>query len=848
MAKIDYKVGQRHSKLDQEHLDTALSHMLDAGANMPIPPATPDSQRVAEANAETAAMNKSIKASSDSQDYLIVGDPKQDTTWHLQVSNGGKLDHTLMGAAWAALHGGYRGNKYEGPDKQIAIDKLTALYEREKMDTPSKSIQYHGTKSVNLTELIEEVNDAWHDQFEPPEGMMPMSMQSNPCIVTVYDDHVIVCTNEGDYYSVAYTADAQGAYTFVPQEQWQEVEISYIPARETGESATMSVAKDSLVFHGGTLKALGGGKFGGYLVVFGDAQHTDLTGDFFTKDTDFGDHVTTPIYYHHGLDTTLKARVLDNAATLKKDNIGVWVEGQIKLRDEYEAYIYRQIEFGKEGLSSGTAAHLVEREPMGKAFHIKRWPLGLDASITPTPAEPRTMVVPLKSLSVNAELKALLEVAGDATIAGEGDGTSQSISGVNIMSDEYKELLAAVKETTDAVKALATKPNAAVVESSGGFDTIKAHDVQKTAYKAMLKDQNGLAIPGSGGFGDFLDDVRKADRKSNPIVSDRLRIMNDERYKELKANGSNETVPSEGGWLTQVDHENEFLRLQYESAVLSSKCNRRSLGAGFNGTTIYGRDETSRADGSRWGGVLGYHIGEGGTLTATKPQFRKIELKLKKIAVAVYATDEMLQDTNILEQEVMDSAPKELAFQVDNDVMNGGGVAGPLGYTNSAAAISVAAEAGQAAGTIVFQNIVKMWTRRWAPNSANYVWYINQDVEPQLFSMALSVGVGGVPVFLPPTGLSTQPYSTLFNRPVIPVEFCSTLGTIGDIQLVDLSQYKLIDKGGVQSASSIHVQFLTDETVFRFIYRVDGQPIWSKPLTPFKGSNTMSPFIQLASR
>jgi hypothetical protein len=29
-----------------------------------------------------------------------------------------------MGAAWAALHGGYRGNKYEGPDRSAAIAKL----------------------------------------------------------------------------------------------------------------------------------------------------------------------------------------------------------------------------------------------------------------------------------------------------------------------------------------------------------------------------------------------------------------------------------------------------------------------------------------------------------------------------------------------------------------------------------------------------------------------------------------------------------------------------------------------------------------------------------------------------
>jgi hypothetical protein len=47
---------------------------------------------------------------------------------------------------------------------------------------------------------------------------------------------------------------------------------------------------------------------------------------------------------------------------------------------------------------------------------------------------------------------------------------------------------------------------------------------------------------------------------------------------------------------------------------------------------------------------------------------------------------------------------------------------------------------------------------------------------------------------------------------------------------------------------SVHVAFLTDESIFRFIYRVDGQPIWNAALTPFKGSNTLSPFVVLAAR
>ena len=50
----------------------------------------------------------------------------------------GKPDHRLMGAAWAALHGGYRGNKYSGPGKAEAIAKLERLYKSEGMTVPTK--------------------------------------------------------------------------------------------------------------------------------------------------------------------------------------------------------------------------------------------------------------------------------------------------------------------------------------------------------------------------------------------------------------------------------------------------------------------------------------------------------------------------------------------------------------------------------------------------------------------------------------------------------------------------------------------------------------------------------------
>jgi hypothetical protein len=62
-----------------------------------------------------------------------------------------------------------------------------------------------------------------------------------------------------------------------------------------------------------------------------------------------------------------------------------------------------------------------------------------------------------------------------------------------------------------------------------------------------------------------------------------------------------------------------------------------------------------------------------------------------------------------------------------------------------------------------------------------------------------------------------------------------------------MREYLYWEKTDIQAATSIHVQFLTDETTFRFVYRVDGQPAHNTPLTPYKGSSTQSAFVALTA-
>lgn len=372
----------------------------------------------------------------------------------------------------------------------------------------------------------------------------------------------------------------------------------------------------------------------------------------------------------------------------------------------------------------------------------------------------------------------------------------------------------------------------------------KDEPAQKSAGVAVVKDEADKGYPSvqEGGFGQFLKDVFHAATDKGAPVAPKLMAIK----AAVKATGASEGVGSDSGFLVQTDHSAKFLENTWASAVLSSRAMRDPISGGANSITMYGLDETSRADGSRWGGIRGYRLAEGGTMTASRPSFRLLELKLKKYGVLAYGTDEMLADTALWARKVMELAPKELGFMLDDDVMNGLGTGGPTGILNSPALIQVSKETGQAAATIVYENIVRMWARRLGA-SANYVWLINQDCEPQLDMLAQAVGTGAIPARFVDYG--PEGALRIKGRPVISTEFNQTLGTMGDLVLANVADYyQIVDKDGIQAASSIHVQFLTDEQVFRFIYRCDGIPTLGSAITPYKGSNTLSPFVALATR
>lgn len=160
-----------------------------------------------------------------------------------------------------------------------------------------------------------------------------------------------------------------------------------------------STATETLACYGSPVKALGEGRVGGYLVLFSGPGDPDLQGDYFTKETDFlidsGD--SRPILYRHGVHPVIKSKKLGRAS-LTIDDVGIFVEGELDLRDKYVRAIYALAEKNQLGWSSGSMSHLVQRTPNGKAFEIKSWALG-ECSLTPAPVEGRTSAFPLKEMA-----------------------------------------------------------------------------------------------------------------------------------------------------------------------------------------------------------------------------------------------------------------------------------------------------------------------------------------------------------------------------------------------------------------------------------------------------------------
>lgn len=343
-------------------------------------------------------------------------------------------------------------------------------------------------------------------------------------------------------------------------------------------------------------------------------------------------------------------------------------------------------------------------------------------------------------------------------------------------------------------------------------------------------------------LGSFLGAVKQAG-SPNGSVDPRL-------YNVNAASGGSTSVPSDGGFMVGTDFSTQLMEMALYESQLAQRCRTIDLGAGTDKLEAPYLKDTSRATGSRWGGVRVYRRAEAKTVANSEPELEDFELELADLMGIAYMTGRQVKDAPSLGQVFREAFTSEFAFVIDDEIFRGTGAGQCLGFATSGngALVSVSAETGQTADTIIAENIMKMYARMRPRSLNNAVWFINTAVTPQLQQMQIGTGTSGQLVYMPAGGLSGAAFATLYGRPVIPIEQASALGDLGDIVFADLSQYILIRKGAIEEAESMHVRFLYDETAFRWMQRINGRPKDRTAVTPYKGTDTLSPFVALAAR
>jgi HK97 family phage major capsid protein len=406
------------------------------------------------------------------------------------------------------------------------------------------------------------------------------------------------------------------------------------------------------------------------------------------------------------------------------------------------------------------------------------------------------------------------------------------------LSDEQKTKLEAIKTETEQVNTRLEELDGFIAQ----YEVLAQQEREETGWVVAQKDLDGARVKSQpfASFGEQLMAVHQT-AKSGSVDARLLEV-------QAAASGAAAAVDSDGGYLIQTDFANEILQKAYEQGQILSRTNQVGISSPSNRLVMNAVDESSRVNGSRHGGVQVYWEEEAGTPTATKPKFRKIDIKLQKLMGLGYATEELLQDASALNSIMSQAFASEVTFKQEDAIIRGTGAGQSLGLLNSDALVTVSKETGQGADTLVAENIINMYARLYAPSMGSAVWLANQAIMPQLMQLGLNVGTAGQLVYMPPSGLAGAPNGTLLGRPVLYVEQASALGDLGDLMLADLSQYLVINKGGLRADQSMHVKFETDEMAFRFVLRTNGQPMWDQPLTPYKGADTLSPFVALDAR
>ena len=436
---------------------------------------------------------------------------------------------------------------------------------------------------------------------------------------------------------------------------------------------------------------------------------------------------------------------------------------------------------------------------------------------------------------------------------------------------EYKEKLGQAQALIEQAKAIVNNEKATPEEKASVEKMLT--DAQALKAEALqLKDilEMGIELAGaqteaqkksapeqkgSGKFeswGEFLEQVFMAGHPNIKSAPDpRLRFFKD-KDEEAQANAGRmakkdmaEAVGATGGFLVPVEYQNQLQGVMGEGSLVRGRATRIPMARRQINLPVLDQTGTTAGVPHWFGGMRFYWAEEASQKTESDANFRQVSLVAHKLIGYTRASDELVDDSAISLDAFL-SGPLGFAGGVswmeDYAFLQGTGTGQPLGVINAGATIGVAR---QVQAGVTYTDLVNMF-EAFLPSSQG-VWFISQSVISNLMTMTdpgnnylwPTMYMGGAAAGRPPT---------LLGMPVIFTEKLPRVGTAGDVLLADWRYYLLGDRQATTIESTKFDRWQYDQTSWRVVHRVDGQPWLSTPLTYQDGTTQVSPFVILSSK
>jgi len=496
---------------------------------------------------------------------------------------------------------------------------------------------------------------------------------------------------------------------------------------------------------------------GGYAVVFDDLDSAgrDLQGDAFTKNTAFWltDRPPSPlpVLYDHGLDEEVGLQPLGVIAEVKQTDDGLWVEAQLDRHKRYASWVLELVKRGVLGWSSAAPGHLVRRREDGDRKIIEVWPL-TEVSLTPTPAEPRTLgVQEIRRLSEAFPALKSLAPEGDALPSPEGEcaeadellsvSTKSKSFGGNAMDEQIQNLDTVIEQAVErALQRAAEQP------------------VKSAAFAAPATLTTGLGDSEMKAFTHWL-------RTGDPGA-----------YKMREGAGS------EGGYLVPQDF----------SAQILTKLGAQSIARAAGATIIRTNLPTILVPTEATEMTKFALTGENSAYTENEPSVGQLNITLYKFTKLVKVSEELLADSAVdLTSFLAGAFAKSMAATENYYFVVGSGSGQPQGALTGATLGGTAASASAITPAEVMALLYTLPAQYRDRNSVS--WVMNNETEG--FIRALT----GNPFLFAATPAGQLAPSNLLNKPVYNASDMPTIAAGEKVILLgDWSYYMIAERADLE--------------------------------------------------